>query len=349
MNIKEAATKVLKENGGPLNATEITKLIIEAGFWKSEGKTPEATVSAQIYADIQKKGDKSLFVKVAPGIFALKSTGGNEPSTTPIPEIPVKNPKHQPANECFSFTKCAEKVLKEFGGKKPMHYKEITKEALAKGWLVTEGKTPDATMYAQVITEINRQQKRGEQPRFVQHGRGYLGLSQWMGSGLAFQIDEHNNQVRKALHAKLLTMKPGEFEELISQLLVKMGFEMVEVTKLSGDGGIDVRGTLVLGEIVHIKMAVQVKRWKSKNNIQAPEVRHLRGSLKGGEQGFFITSSNFSSGAIEEATRPDAAPILLMNGEQLVMLLMEHGFGVKRSTLNLFEIDEDALLTGEGK
>ncbi len=40
-------------------------------------------------------------------------------------------------------------------------------------------------------------------------------------------------------------MKPSEFEELISQLLVEMGFEMVEVTKLSGNGGIDVRGTLV--------------------------------------------------------------------------------------------------------
>lgn len=94
MNIKEAAAKVLKEKGRPLNAAEITKLIIEAGLWKSEGKTPIPTVVAQIYADIQKKGDKSLFVKVAPGIFALKSTGEMEPSTTPIPEIPVKNPNN---------------------------------------------------------------------------------------------------------------------------------------------------------------------------------------------------------------------------------------------------------------
>lgn len=54
-------------------------------------------------------------------------------------------------------------------------------------------------------------------------------------------------------------MQPGEFEQLISQLLVEMGFESVEVTKLSGDGGIDVRGTLVVGEVVRIKMAVQVK------------------------------------------------------------------------------------------
>ncbi len=45
----------------------------------------------------------------------------------------------------------------------------------------------------------------------------------------------------------------------------------------------------------------------------------------------------------------DKTPIALMNGEQLVMLLMEHGIGVHRSTPDLFEIDEDALLTGEGK
>ena len=54
---------------------------------------------------------------------------------------------------------------------------------------MTGGKTPDATMYAQVITEIKRHQKHGERPRFVQHGRGYVGLSKWMGRGLAFQIE----------------------------------------------------------------------------------------------------------------------------------------------------------------
>jgi restriction system protein len=344
MNIKEAAAKILKEKGRPLNAAEITKLIIEAGLWKSEGKTPEATVSAQIYTDIKKKGDKSLFVKVAPGVFALKDTREIESSATPIPEIPVKNPKHQPANACFSFTDCAQKVLEEFGSKKPMHHKEITEKALEKGWLVTSGKTPEATMYAQVITEIKRQQKRGERPRFVQHGRGYIGLSQWMGRGLAFQIEQHNHQVRKALRERLLAMKPGEFEELISQLLAEMGFEMVEVTKLSGDGGIDVRGILVVGEVIRIKMAIQVKKWKLKNNIQSPVVQQVRGSLGAHEQGLIITSSDFSDGAIKEAAQPDKTPIALMNGEQLVMLLMEHGIGIKCSTPNLFEIDDEFFI-----
>jgi restriction system protein len=341
VTVQNAAIQILLSAGKPLHAKEIAKRIIDGGLWKSEGKTPDATVSARLYSDIKSNGDKSPFVKVGPQTFALRDSAQISSGAAPVPAAVQEAPKPSPASAGFSFTDCAQKVLEEFGGKKPMHYKEITEKALQKGWLVTGGKTPEATMYAQVITEIKRQQKRGERPRFVQHGRGYVGLSQWMGRGLAFQIEQHNHQVRKALRERLLAMKPGEFEELISQLLAEMGFEMVEVTKLSGDGGIDVRGTLVVGDVVRIKMAVQVKKWKLKNNIQAPVVQQVRGSLGAHEQGLIITTSDFSAGALKEAAQSDKTPIALMNGEQLVMLLMEHSIGVHRSTPDLFEIDEE--------
>jgi restriction system protein len=195
MNVQDAAIQILKEAGNPLHASQIAKLIVEAGLWKSDGKTPEATVSARLYSDIKSNGDKSSFVKVGPQTFALRDSTEIEDDTASV-LVPVETPsKLHPTNAGFSFIDCAQEVLEEFGGKKPMHYKEITEKALEKGWLVTSGKTPEASMYAQVITEIKRQQKRGERPRFVQHGRGYIGLSQWMGRGLAFQIEQHNNQV----------------------------------------------------------------------------------------------------------------------------------------------------------
>jgi restriction system protein len=346
MDVKTAAIQVLQQAGTALHAKDIAEQIMAAGLWQSGGKTPDATVSARLYSDIKSNGDKSPFVKVGPQTFALRDSTEISSGAAPVPVAVEEAPKHHP-NVGFSFTDCAQKVLDEFGNKKPMHYKEITEKALQKGWLVTGGKTPEATMYAQVITEIKRQQKRGERPRFVQHGRGYIGLSQWMGRGLAFQIEQHNHQVRKALRERLLAMKPGEFEELISQLLAEMGFEMVEVTKLSGDGGIDVRGTLVVGDVVRIKMAVQVKKWKLKNNILAPVVQQVRGSLGAHEQGLIITTSDFSAGAIKEAAQPDKTPIALMNGEQLVMLLMENGIGVHRSTPDLFEIDEECAVRAE--
>ncbi|MCK9522856.1 MAG: HTH domain-containing protein [Proteobacteria bacterium] len=350
MSVISAAIQVLKKSGSPLHAKDVAERMIAEGLWKTKGKTPAATVGARLYMDIKRNGDASCFEQVGPQIFALRDAAvSSSIERSVIAPKPKRAPKSSSPSTGFSFTECAQRVLEEFGGKKPMHYKDITERALEKGWLVTSGKTPEASMYAQVITTIKRQQKRGERPRFVQHGRGYIGLSHWMGRGLAFQIEQHNHQVRKALRERLLAMKPGEFEELISLLLAEMGFEMVEVTKLSNDGGIDVRGILVVGDEIRIKMAVQAKKWKIKNNVHAPVVQQVRGSLGVHEQGLIITTSDFSKGAIVEARQPDKTPIALINGEQLVTLLMEHGIGVHRSTPDLFEIDEDALLIGEEK
>lgn len=343
MSIKTALIEVLSKAGKPLHTKQITEQIISAGLWKSDGKTPEATISAKIYSDIKKYGDNSFFIKVAPQTFTIRTIqhGQQLQLAQQIERTELESvPKLDSVLPGFSFKDCAQKVLEEFGNKKPMHYKMITENALEKGWLVTEGKTPDATMYAQIITEIKHQQKCGDRPRFTQHGRGYVGLSHWVESGLAYQIEQHNHQVRETLLEKLLAMTPGQFEELISFLLAEMGFDMVEVTKLSGDGGIDVRGNLIVGGVICNKMAVQVKRWAIKNNVSSPVVQQVRGSLGIHEQGLIITTSDFSSGAIKEASQPNKTPIALMNGKQLVTLLMEHGIGVHRSTPDLFEIDE---------
>ena len=103
-------------------------------------------------------------------------------------------------------------------------------------------------------------------------------------------------------------------------------------------GGVDVRGTLVVGEAVRIRMAVQAKRWK--HNVQAPTVQQLRGSLGAHEQGLIITTSDFSSGAKAEADRPDAAPVALMNGERLAALLAKHEIGARTESYKLFTLDE---------
>ncbi len=57
--------------------------------------------------------------------------------------------------------------------------------------------------------------------------------------------------------------------------------------------------------------------------------------------GMIITTSDFSTGARDEAARPDATPVALMNGEQLVTLLIEHDIGVRRSRYDLIELGED--------
>ena len=193
-------------------------------------------------------------------------------------------------------------------------------------------------MYAQIVAEIKRYRGRGEQPRFVKHGRGLSGLTRWMGEGLVFEIEQHNRRVHESLRKELASMDPTAFEELIARLLAEVGFEDIEVTRRSSDGGIDVRGTLVVGGVIRTRMAVQAKRW-SKGNVGAPTVQQVRGSLGTHEQGLIITTSDFSKGSIDEAQRPDAVPVALMNGEQLVALLVENDIHITRLRHDIIELD----------
>ena len=180
--------------------------------------------------------------------------------------------------------------------------------------------------------------RRGDTPRFVKHGQGFVGLSRWMGSGLAFQIEQHNETIRKKLLAQLRQIDPIEFEALVGRLLIAIGFADVEITSRSNDGGIDVRGTLIVGDAIRVRMAVQVKRWKQ--NVQAPEVQRVRGSLGPHEHGLIIATSDFGAGARDEAERANVVPIGLMNGKQLVALLIEHDIGVHRNSYDLIELGE---------
>jgi hypothetical protein len=66
----------------------------------------------------------------------------------------------------------AVRVLREAG--KPMKCTDIVKEALAKGYWQTKGKTPHSTLYAAIIREIAA---KGKDARFHKTGRGQFELS----------------------------------------------------------------------------------------------------------------------------------------------------------------------------
>ncbi len=337
MKALDAAAAVLQEFDGPLHYREITKQILERELWTTAGKTPWETVNARLSEDIKAGGSASRFVRTAPGCFALNQAvaeetqaAGNQGAWDLIPTDATA--------ASLSFTNAAEQILSESGGQEPLHYAEITQRALDQGLIRTEGRTPDATMYSMILTEVRRHEARGDSPRFVQHGRGMVGLTAWLPIEVAGLIEERNSEVRRALLDRARSVSPTDFENLIGQLLVAMGFANVEVTNTSRDGGIDVRGTLIDSDSVRIRMAVQVKRWKG--NVQTPVVQQVRGSLTPHEQGLIITTSDFSRGAKEEAERPNAAPVALIGGEQLAALLAEHQIGARVESYELYTLDE---------
>ncbi len=340
MTIIEGAEAVLAKAGEPLHYGEIAERMLADG-WQTRGKTPWDSVSSIINVDIKRRGAQSRFMRTSPGYFELNP---DAPSGTTVVEspAPVKPRRVEPSGrdgpDRLSFLDAAERILRESGGREPLHYGLITKRALDHGLIQTQGRTPADTMLAMIYTETKRRESRGEAPRFVRHGRGLVGLATWEPMGLTASIAEQNAGVRGALLDRARGTSPAEFESLVERLLVAMGFEDAAVTPLGGDGGIDVRGTLVVGDAVRIRMAVQAKRWRS--NVGSPIVQQVRGSLGAHEQGLIITTSDFSRGAQEEATRADATPVALMNGEQLAAQLVEHEIGVRRETHDLFTLEE---------
>ncbi|MDD5037187.1 MAG: HTH domain-containing protein [Methylococcaceae bacterium] len=71
----------------------------------------------------------------------------------------------------MSWREAIEKVLQEEA--RPLHYSEISEQALARGYYKTDGATPDATVNAQITTSIRSE---GDQSPFIKVDRGTYAL-----------------------------------------------------------------------------------------------------------------------------------------------------------------------------
>ncbi len=159
-------------------------------------------------------------------------------------------------------------------------------------------------------------------------------------------LTDYNSKQVVVLREKLGEMSAKAFEKLIGDLLEAMGYEDVEVTKESGDKGVDVVATVQFG-ITTIIEVVQVKRHQG--NIGRPILDQLRGALPYHKaiRGTLITLGSFSKGCTEAALFPGAAPITLIDGNKLLELLVEHGIGVHKRETTLYEVDEDFFTHAE--
>ena len=161
-------------------------------------------------------------------------------------------------------------------------------------------------------------------------------LPQTDGPGLARAVSDHNAAVEAELLVRIRSMSPADFSAVVRQLLVAMGFESVTATDLGAGEGIDARGALVVGNVVRTQMAVHAKQWQG--DVPRATVQQVRGALGAHEQALIITTTDFSSGARQEAERSDASPVALMTGEQLVQLLIQYEILVQRDEITLLTL-----------
>lgn len=169
------------------------------------------------------------------------------------------------------------------------------------------------------------------------------------------QIETAFMAIEQALVGDLLSaiqsMSPTRFEQLIVDLLVRMGYgggdpTMGERLGRSGDGGID--GVINEDALGLDAVYVQAKRYAPDNRIGRPALQAFVGSLtgEGATKGVFVTTSDFSREARDYLNRVQHR-IVLIDGERLARLLIQHEVGVRaRKTYVLRSVDEDRFIEG---
>lgn len=150
-------------------------------------------------------------------------------------------------------------------------------------------------------------------------------------------INEAYQKINQALSDELLleiiNQTPDFFEQMVVDLLKAMGYggttaDMAKVIGKTGDEGID--GIIKEDKLGFNSIYIQAKRWDLNTTISRAEIQKFVGALagQGATKGLFITTASFSNGAINYASKQHATKVVLVDGQMLASLMIEHDLGV---------------------
>jgi restriction system protein len=151
-------------------------------------------------------------------------------------------------------------------------------------------------------------------------------------------------QLVQELLERIKTAPPSFFERLVVELLLRMGYggsreDAGKTVGKSGDGGID--GVINEDRLGLDVIYLQAKRWD--NTVGRPVVQAFIGSLEGfrANKGVLITTSQFSADA-RAYIGQIGKKIVLIDGEHLANLMVEHNLGVSvLTTYDVKKVDSD--------
>lgn len=158
-------------------------------------------------------------------------------------------------------------------------------------------------------------------------------------------FERHRQALKAELLERLRSSPPSFFERVVVDTLVAMGYggsreDMAWIVGGSGDEGID--GVIHQDPLGLDVIYVQAKRWGDRT-VGRPVVEAFVGALQGRQasKGVLITTGSFTKEAKEFARRiPN--PVVLVDGDRLAELMIEHGVGVRTAvTYEVKRIDND--------
>lgn len=157
-------------------------------------------------------------------------------------------------------------------------------------------------------------------------------------------ISNIENVVASEIVARLQEMPPVFLEKSVLELLRAMGYGIddssLQHTGGPGDEGVD--GVINQDRLGLQRIYVQAKRYKDGSKIGRETIQAFIGALQGASGGVFITTSEFTAGALEYASKHLSPNIVLIDGLALGKMLIKFEVGaVVKKTYKLVEVDEN--------
>ena len=139
-----------------------------------------------------------------------------------------------------------------------------------------------------------------------------------------------SDELIKEILQQIKSQEPSFLEQLVVDLMLAMGYggsrkDAGKAIGKTGDGGVD--GIIKEDRLGLDVVYLQAKRWEGP--VGKPAVQAFAGSLEGfkANKGVMITTSQFSSGA-QDYVKDISKKIILIDGERLAQLMIEHNIGV---------------------
>ena len=151
---------------------------------------------------------------------------------------------------------------------------------------------------------------------------------------------ELNNVLKDELLTRIHEKSPDFFEKMVVELMEKMGYGRGQITQKSRDEGID--GMVYQDKLGFDVIYIQAKRYDLEKTVGRPELQKFGGSIpEKNAKGLFVTTGSFSPDAQKYA---NDRHIILIDGQHLAELMIEHDFGVSTEyTYRIKRIDMDVF------
>jgi len=170
---------------------------------------------------------------------------------------------------------------------------------------------------------------------------------------LQVAVDAIEADVRSRLLDAILKQSPAFFERLVLDVLIAMGYggsreDAASHLGKSDDEGID--GRINQDPLGLDQIMVQAKRYAPDRVIDRKTIQAFIGSLagQGVTKGVFITTSTFGARASEFVLRGSNTKVVLIDGHELLTLMMRHHIGVRAErSIELLDLDQNYFDDGD--